>query len=123
MNRKLFNKSDYIFAAIPLFAVLIVIFAFLGGDTAAEAHIIIGGGTVKTVALGADGVFSVPEYPNIAFEIRNGAAAFISSDCPDRICVRTGFIRHGGQFAACLPNGVVLRIAVKNSRDADTVAY
>ncbi|MCL2080820.1 MAG: NusG domain II-containing protein [Oscillospiraceae bacterium] len=121
MNRKLFNKSDFILAAALLSAALIVFFAFFGDG--AEAHIIIGGGTVKTAALDADGFFFVPECPDVVFEIRNGAAAFISSDCPDRVCVRTGFIRHGGQFAACLPNGVVLRIAAKDSRDADTVAY
>ena len=46
--------------------------------------------------------------PNVIFEVRDGQIAFVKSDCPDQICVRTGFIHRSGQMAACLPNGLVL---------------
>ena len=48
--------------------------------------------------------------PNVIFEVMDGRIAFIKSDCPDQICVRTGFIGQAGQMAACLPNGLVLSI-------------
>ena len=48
--------------------------------------------------------------PNVIFEIRDGRIAFIESDCPDQICVRTGFIGQEGQMAACLPNRLVLSL-------------
>jgi hypothetical protein len=48
-------------------------------------------------------------------EVKSHEAAFIHSDCPDKICVHTGFIAYDGQSASCLPNKVV--ITVKKAND------
>jgi len=50
--------------------------------------------------------------------VREGAAGFVSSDCPDRDCVRTGFISEPGQAAVCLPNRVEIRIEGRGNADA-----
>jgi hypothetical protein len=42
--------------------------------------------------------------------LQNGQARFAKSDCPDQICVHTGFISKPGQVAACVPAQVLLRI-------------
>jgi len=39
-----------------------------------------------------------------------GRACISYSDCPDQICVRTGWISAAGQSAVCLPNRCVLTI-------------
>lgn len=56
-------------------------------------------------------LFRFPELPNVVFE-RNaaGAVRFFASDCPRQICTRAGFISLPGQFVACLPKGIILRI-------------
>ena len=41
-------------------------------------------------------------------EVKNGKARVVSSNCPDKICVHTGWVSECGHFAACLPNGVIL---------------
>ena len=36
-----------------------------------------------------------------------GRARFIHSDCRDQICVRSGYLERGGEWAACLPNRII----------------
>ena len=73
------------------------------------AEIIFGHG-VQTIYLDTDKIFYLPSVPNVLFEVRDEQIAFVKSDCPDQICVRTGFRSRPGQMAACLPNGLVLSV-------------
>lgn len=43
-------------------------------------------------------------------EIRDGGAAVVSSPCANQICVQAGRLTAAGQWAACLPNAVVVYI-------------
>lgn len=49
------------------------------------------------------------EYPG-TIEINNGRIRFLHADCPDQICVNTGWIDRPGQIAVCLPAGVIIKI-------------
>ncbi|MCR4401297.1 MAG: NusG domain II-containing protein [Firmicutes bacterium] len=40
----------------------------------------------------------------------DGRARVLDSDCPDRVCVRTGWIDQPGETIVCLPNRVVVKI-------------
>ena len=52
-----------------------------------------------------DETISLHNYgKNIQLEVKDGAIRFVSSDCPDKICVNTGFIKNEMQTAVCLPN-------------------
>jgi len=64
----------------------------------------------QTVSLDKDQIFHFSQNPAVVFQVKDGAIAFVASDCPDKICVKTGFISHPGQMAACLPNHVVIKI-------------
>ncbi len=58
-----------------------------------------------------EGSFSIPGVPKVVFhQYADGSIAFIKSDCPDKICIRSGRLKNAGQFAACLPNKVMLKI-------------
>ena len=61
----------------------------------------------EIVYLNDNRTFSVDAVPNVVFEVRDGQIAFINSDCPDQVCVRTGFLGRSGQMAACLPNNIL----------------
>ncbi|GAB1477022.1 NusG domain II-containing protein [Bacillota bacterium] len=69
--------------------------------------------------------FSIPENPNVVFKVdEEGNIAFIESDCPDKVCINTGSLHKAGEYAACLPNGIVLKIVPAGKRtddDADIV--
>jgi len=50
----------------------------------------------------------------------------MSSDCPDRVCVKSGRIKRPGEFAACVPNRflIVIEGTAESSKgeDVDLVA-
>ena len=69
---------------------------------------------VRTIDLAraGDQEFSILEETGrpITFQIRDHAIRFLESDCPDRVCINTGFIRNDMDVACCLPNRTLLSI-------------
>ena len=49
------------------------------------------------------------KYPGI-IEVNNKKIRFSHADCPDQVCVNTGWIDKPGQIAVCLPAGVIIKI-------------
>jgi hypothetical protein len=56
--------------------------------------------------------FSIYEMTGkkMILEVADSKARVISSDCPDQVCVNSGWISECGHIAACLPNGVMLMV-------------
>ena len=117
---KFFKKSDVtiIAAIIALSLILFGAYRFFYGEIPAKAEIYYYSELVKTVELSKAnaGMFSIPQNEDVVFQItEDGQIAFIESNCPDKVCVNTGFIHTVGQYAACLPNGIMVKIVA--SRD------
>lgn len=93
----------------------------------AKAEIYYDSKLVETVDLnsGEEKIFSIPQDENVVFHLyKDGTVAFEESDCPDKVCIHAGRLRTPGQFAACLPNGIVLKIVPageRNEEDMDLV--
>ncbi|MCL2772085.1 MAG: NusG domain II-containing protein [Oscillospiraceae bacterium] len=126
--RKLFGRRDLLlFAVLIIIAIIIAIIYYMIAGHAYDGvvcEISVDGKVVQTVDLSEpDCEFTLPQNKNIRFSVKNHAIAFIASDCPDKICIRTGYINQVGQTAACLPNRVIIRIAAANgeSGGADIV--
>jgi len=127
--RKLFGRHDILVLAVLIItAVIIAVIYYITAGRSSNGtvcEISVDGKIVQTVDLsGPDCEFTLAQNPNIRFSVKNHAIAFIASDCPDKICVRTGYISHNGQTAACLPNLVIIRITEANGDigGADIVA-
>ncbi len=57
-------------------------------------------------------------------EIRPGSIGVISADCPDKICVRQGFISDSRLPVTCLPNRLVIQLRpADDDSSADTLTY
>jgi len=57
-------------------------------------------------------------------EIEGGKARIASSPCPDETCVAAGSLSRPGQWSACLPNRVMLRIEGGAEDElVDAIAY
>ncbi len=71
-----------------------------------------------TYPLGTDRVVSVdgPLGPTLV-EIRDGSAFFIDSPCRNKTCLSSGHAEHAGDWIACLPNGVFLRVEGESGDD------
>lgn len=50
------------------------------------------------------------EINNVVIEILDGSARAKSSSCPDKICVKSGWIKNVNEQAVCLPNKVIIKI-------------
>ncbi len=46
----------------------------------------------------------------LTVEIADGRVCVAHSDCPDQVCVHSGWLSHSGQAAACVPAGVCVRL-------------
>ena len=61
-------------------------------------------------------------------EVRHGSIGIISADCPDKLCVRQGFISDTSLPITCLPNRLVIQLRpiqapAEGTVVPDTVTY
>ena len=62
---------------------------------------------LTVISQAADEVISLAEYgKEVQLEVKNHRIAFISSDCPDKVCIHNGWLSREGEQAICLPNRV-----------------
>ncbi|UCE08218.1 MAG: NusG domain II-containing protein, partial [bacterium] len=54
-------------------------------------------------------------------KIDQGTAQVIYSDCPEKICIKTGKIHHTGEMIVCVPNKVVAKINGKRNNQFDVI--
>ena len=80
---------------------------------------------LSRINLNNNGELNIPERERVFLTVRDHAIAFTKSDCPDKICINTGYISHPGQMAVCLPNRVAIRIRSEriNIDAPDVVAW
>lgn len=70
----------------------------------------------ETLTGAREETFSIQQQTGlpITFEIKQNAIRFVDSDCPDKVCVHSGFLKNDMDIASCLPNQTVLYVeAVK----------
>jgi len=123
---RFFRKTDIIIICtiIAVSALAWMIYGFLFSDKAARAEIYYNSELVETIDLvaGEEKTFSIPQKPNVVFHLDNeGNIRFERSDCPDQICVHAGKLHIVGQSAACLPNGIVIKIVPQKERSEDDI--
>lgn len=56
-------------------------------------------------------------------KISNGKVQILDADCPDKVCVKDGYISKPGQSLVCLPHKVVIEIKGIKNAETDDVAY
>ncbi|MHB8062112.1 MAG: NusG domain II-containing protein [Ruminiclostridium sp.] len=123
---KFFKKTDIL---VVLAIVLIcigswVIYNFTYSNKPAKAEIYYKSELVETIDLqtGLDKTFSIPQNKHVVFHIyMDGSIRFEDSDCPDKICIKTGKLNRIGQTAACLPNEIFLKIVPTKNRSDDDI--
>ncbi len=113
--KTLFSKADIILFIILLLIAAGGIALMSGGGEAQTAIIRQNGEIMKEVSLYTDQTFSVGDT---VIQVKNGAVAFIGSDCPHQECVHSGWLKYPGDTAACLPNRVSITILGESGVDA-----
>ena len=124
MRRRPFAPWD----AVVVAALLALNLSFLGrGREAPGALEVTSDAGRQVVPLEPARLFEVrgPLGPTI-LRLDRGGARFVSSPCPNQLCVRTGAVGRTGEVAACLPNRVAVRVvrggASEGEEGVDAVA-
>ncbi len=88
-----------------------------------EAAVTVDGQLVLTVPLTREATVTVGEnrgFRNVV-EVSGGRVRVTDADCPDRLCVRQGWIRYSGESIVCLPHKLVVTVR-GSEHDLDAVA-
>lgn len=112
-DKHFFTKKGAIFCALFSSACFFLIFGTFfctknlsGGYAVIE----IDGQIAEKRPLTQSGEFTVSGAEGMVFVIENGGVRVKSSDCPDKICVKTGLVTAEYQSAVCLPNKVAVYV-------------
>ena len=117
--------GDIIIALLVAAASVLLLFAGASGDSRGlTAVILVDGVETRRIDLNAVGSHEeiALENADVIIEAEPGRIAFKSSSCPDKTCVRTGWLTRAGDIAVCLPNRVVVKIEGTKTSGVDIVA-
>lgn len=125
----MFKRADAILVILLLIVTLSFNFILtaLRHPSGDYAIISIGENVYQNIDLSYDRLYSIDNTGFfVEVEVMNGAIRILSSDCPDKSCVRQGFISASGnsRVIVCLPNKLVIRIQdTKTDKEIDAIAY
>lgn len=105
-------KKKYGVFFLGLLVLICLVFIIIPKKSSTKAQLSINGKVVKQFDLTQqDFTENFSSYgANITIQVKNGQIRVLESDCPDKICVHTGFISDITQTAVCMPNKAVLEI-------------
>ena len=130
MSMNILKKGDVILISI-IAAAIVVSFAAIsiyknsGDDTHKVAVIKMKDRVIKRIDLNT---VTKPQKVEISGEsiqiilVENGRIKFEESDCPDKICVKTGWLSEKGDMAVCIPNSTLIKIEGQSEK-VDVVTY
>ena len=120
-SRRTFKPSDIVIAVITAaLLAAVLIFRSIAEPNGSLAAVFFNGEQIASLSLGTDGVYPFDEY-GVTVEVTNRSVRVINSDCPDKICEKTGFISSSAQTIVCLPNRISVRIIGNTDSNIDVV--
>lgn len=99
---------------------------YISGESSQARSVVItvDGQMIKTFPLrqGYTGEFRIDSYSGFnVIEYKDGRVRMKEADCPDQICVQSGWISIPPQQIVCLPYRVVVKVVADNSTDVDDI--
>lgn len=102
---------DLAILILAIFVLGIVSLSVYGVRGGRLSVVISGNGQEWVYPLNEDRRVEVPgPLGTTVVEVQQGGARIVSSPCPNQTCVAAGSIERAGQWLACLPNQVFVRI-------------
>ena len=91
------------------------------------AQITIEGKVYKNIPLsthkGQDTIEIKTKYGLNVVELKDNKIAIIDADCPDKICMKPGFIESVGENLVCLPHKLMVEVKGETSEDGVILSY
>lgn len=106
------KKNDIILVGVLLVISLICIaYMYVAKSRGKVAVVIYGDKKEARLSLDKDGIYDYESNGYIIhIEVKNHAAAFVQSPCPDHLCEHYGYLKDEGAMAVCLPAKATLTI-------------
>ena len=126
MERKLITKNDVLLIVV---IILIIGAGFLFKSFSSSnivAEVYYDGKLVETVNLTQkeEKKIITGENDSVIVVAEDGKIYFEKSDCPDKVCIKSGELHQNGDFASCLPEKVVVKVSgVKDESEPDVIVY
>lgn len=117
--KKLITKKDLILLVVLLAIGVAGFFLLNSTDKGATAIIKIDGETVSEISL--RGEYYEMNFNGVTVCCENGEIFVEDSDCPDKVCVRSGKISKAGEGIICAPNRVAIEISGKSNNPLDAL--
>lgn len=118
-------KPGDIVVAVIIIVLAAVLFAVLPRQTGqpASAEMIQNGEVIRTwtaaeLNTGGEARFESNGY-HYLIEWQDGGIHFAEADCPDQVCVHTGWLNQPGRIAACAPGGLIIKTLGQDSSGTD----
>jgi len=105
--------ADRILITVIMAAVLASFYAVASvGTHGATVFIEVNGKTVHKANLSEPHIIKITgARGELVVETRDGQVAVIHAECPNHICVRTGWRSRSGDVIVCVPNKTLVRVA------------
>ena len=121
-SSKLLKKGDIaVIISVALISLLWFMITLLFFGEKQQVRIYLDGEIYKTVDFAAvDGEETV-SLDGCEIRITEKGACFLTSDCPDGLCVKRGMLNKGGDVMACVPKGITVEIT--GGKAVDGISY
>lgn len=116
--KKLITKTDLILLFVVLLAGVTGIILMNSADKGKSAQIIVDGEVKEIISL--DEAYE-KEINGVVICCEKGEIFIKESDCPDKVCVRSGRISKSGEGIICAPNRVAVKIDGKKGNLPDAI--
>lgn len=130
MSMNMLKKGDIILLGI-ISAAIVISFAAVstykrsGNDTDKVAVIKMKDEIIKSIDLST---VKEPQKIEVSGKhiqvvlVERGRIRFLEADCPDKICVNTGWLSEKGDMAVCIPNSTMIKIEGQSDK-VDVVTH
>ena len=109
-SKKKHLLTDVLLAgSILLIALVVWLWSSSAGKNGAYVIVTVSGTEIARYPLNVNADYALNGGTN-HLVIEDGCAYLDYADCPDKLCVKQGKIRHGGQSLVCLPNKLAVRV-------------
>ena len=101
---KLRKNDIYLIIVVVILGIAAGLYIYLNKKPGGKAVLKYGNNQTMDIDVSTDGKINLESNGiEIPLDIKEGAIAFIQSECPDHICERFGYIKNVGESAICLP--------------------
>jgi hypothetical protein len=123
MKRKTLKNDILLIAALLLVALIVWGVLRLTRERGGEAIVTVDGDLAATIPLSVDATLPIGTgrgFLNVV-EVSGGRVRVVEADCPDKLCVRQGWVQYDGESIVCLPHKLIVTVR-GTAGDLDAVA-